>query len=173
MADGKARKDGSVMVRGVGAPGTRTRTRSLSTIAVLAKPENLEEWDDDELERGYRKDRGGRFRGKPPRIVPIECHRELTRRRFSAAMMVLQSDVVAAAECLGKIIKSSTAEDRDKIRAAQLLFDRVLGKAPERVDVSIKTPKFIEAITAGIVAGDAADENDNEDIIDVESAEVA
>lgn len=136
---------------------------------AIDDPSTIEDWDDDELRRGRRKDKNGRFTGRDPVVVPTNCYRELLRRQLRTAEVSLASNLNEAAVALAAIIKSPMAEDKDKINAAKILIDRVMGKAPERLQVSTDTPLFQVVLAGGIVPGAALEEDD---IIDVESEEL-
>lgn len=121
-------------------------------------------WDDEELVRGMRKDKTGIFRGRPPVLVPKALHDEMVRRQMSRAMELLQDNLCAAVEVLVSIATRPTAEDKDRIVAAKLIIDRVLGKTPERVQLNLgDPPPWLKALTGGIVSV----ENEG-DVIDVE-----
>ena len=133
---------------------------------VLTGEDDLSDWDDEELERGYRKDKNGQFRGKPPVVIPKEIHDEMVRRNFAKADKLLNNAVVPACEALREIIDSPATEDKDKLRAVGMILDRVLGKNPERVEVSTGGTPWEMAIVAAVVpASEAGDE-----ILDVEEA---
>ena len=76
---GKQLKDGRALM-----------TVSAKTAAILNGDEDLSAWDDEELLRGQRKDRGGYFRGRPPKVVPQEVHAERVRRTMSKAFDLLK-----------------------------------------------------------------------------------
>src|SRR5918999_5608729 len=58
---------------------------SRDSTAVLLGEANLDAWDDGELLMGRRRDKGGRFRGPMPKLLPAPVVRELQRRRFAKA----------------------------------------------------------------------------------------
>lgn len=137
-----------------------------STIDLLRDPDQIKDWDDEELERGRRRDKNGNFQGSAPTIIPMECFRELNRRRMLKAQQMMSEGVAPALRELKKILDSETAEDKDKIAAAKLLLDRGLGKEPQTIDVNVETPKWLQALQGGIVA------TTNEPDDDIEDAEV-
>lgn len=92
---------------------------------ILTGQEDLSLWDDEELIRGQRKDRNGRFQGKPPTVVPVALHREITRRQMEKAIQLLNENVSEAAEVLVSIIKGMDTEDKDRLKAIDMLFNRV------------------------------------------------
>lgn len=143
---------------------------SAAAADAVDNPESVRDWDDEELRRGRRKDRNGRFTGRDPVVVPTNCYREMMRREFARANQLMGENLVAAAQALTRIIESPASEDKDVIKAAQLLLDRVMGKNPEKLDVSFKTPMFIGVLN-GIVPGPELERYEGA-VIDVDGEEV-
>ncbi len=125
---------------------------------------NLEEWDDDELIRGQRKNKHGNFSNKPVKYIPTAVHQELVKRQMRLAVHHLNAHLYEAADMLVKIIKSPNTDDSDRMRAIQMLFDRTMGKAPEKVEVSSDSP-WVLALKDMTMVGDRGQAND---IIDIE-----
>lgn len=137
------------------------------TAALLDGRDNVEDWDDDELRHGYRKSKDGTFSGRPPALVPLKAYKELLRRRLRETEQIMVDSLPAAARTLQAIMESPFAEDRDRIKAAQLLIERVMGKAIERVELGLNAdPPWMEALKGGIV------DVDEPEVIDVDSEEV-
>jgi hypothetical protein len=110
---------------------------SPTSTRVLFGKEDLSKWDEEELERGRRRALDGTFRGPPAKVVPVACHTELSRRKFEDAGRILKRSLKDGAEALRKIIVSETTSDSDRLKAIELLFDRVLGKAPQHVSLDV------------------------------------
>jgi hypothetical protein len=122
-----------------------------TNLAILNGDEDLSLWSEEELIRGQRRDRNGRWSGRPPKIVPAAVHNELVRRRLSAAGEVLRESLVDAVTLLREVVQDKDALYSDRIRAANLIMDRVLGKAPEQVRLSVsEEPPWAIAIRAAI-----------------------
>jgi len=120
-------------------PPVRKRiTLSKSSTRVLRGQEDLSEWDEQELERGRRRGKDGSWRGPPAKVVPLACHQELNRRKFEEAGRILKRSLKDGAEALRKMIVSDTTSDSDRLKAIELLFDRVLGKAPQHVSLDVE-----------------------------------
>lgn len=151
----RRRKDGSATIKVTGR-----------TADVLDRPDSILEWDEEELRRGYRRDKNGNFTGRPPSIVPAECHQELMRRQLRWAQDELRNNLKAAMEALAGIVKSPNADDHAKMKAISLILDRTLGKVPDRVEMAVETPPWMEALKDGIIVGE------EEDFIEAESEEV-
>jgi hypothetical protein len=144
------------------------------TADVLDNPDEIREWDDEELHRGRRRDKNGKFTGRDPIVVPTPVYREMMRRQLRKAQMLLGENLEEAVKALNDIISSSAAEDKDKIKAVQILLDRVMGRNPEHVEVNVKQPLFLGILAGGIVPGPLLEieaRRDDSDIIDAEVIE--
>lgn len=133
--------------------------------AILAGHEDLSTWSDEELRRGQKKDKNGRWQGRRPSVVPKALHDELVRRTLSKAEELMRDNLHTAVEALVDVVTGEDVEDKDRLRAIAMIMDRVMGKEPQRVEVGGDAP-WMAAIAAAIV-GTVEDE----DIIDVEPEE--
>lgn len=102
--------------------------------------------------------------GRPPKLVPKAIHDELVRRKMSKAHDILRDSIVRAAEVLREILDDKNADAAVRLKAAGMLLDRGLGKATERVEISLDSPieEDLEFVTT----------YDDSEIIDVESQDV-
>ncbi len=135
---------------------------------ILSGQEDLSTWDDEELLRGRKRDKRGGWVGKPAQIVPIEVHKELTRRKIKAAEEMFRDSLVDAVGVLRDIINGQDVEDKDRLKAAQMIIDRVMGKAPERVEITATDNRMKTAFDAMLVPDD---EDEDDDIVDAEVVE--
>jgi hypothetical protein len=124
---------------GVMTMGMRVRVGRTNE-ALLRGELDPSAWTDEELVRGQRRDKNGRWTGRPPTVVPAVVHQELTRRRMSQAFELLRDNVLRASEVLIEIATDPDAEAAVRVKAASIILDRVLGKAPERVELSVEPP---------------------------------
>jgi hypothetical protein len=134
----------------MGKPDNRI-TIGKTTMAILHGEDDLSGWTEEELERGQRRDRNGRWSGKRPTVVARALYDELTRRKLSAASDLLRDNTYAAVQVLTDIAKDPDAENRDRITAAKLIIERVMGKEPIRLDVQVKA-KWEQALEASVVS---------------------
>lgn len=133
--------------------------------AILRGDEDLSLWSEEELLRGTRKDKNGRWAGRPPKVVPKAVHDELVRRKMSKAHDLLRDNLVAAVEVLVGIAKDKRAQNSDRLKAASLIMDRVLGKVPDHVVLTEdQEPAWAKAIRAGMVQAIIAQAPDDDDI---------
>lgn len=132
---------------------------------ILTGQEDLSTWDDEELRRGRKRDANGQWRGVDPVVVPKALHDELVRRTLSAAEEAMRKNLVAAVEALCSIALNAQTEDKARVTAIKLVMDRVMGKEPQRVEVSSKA-KWQIALEGGIVSlkdAIAPDDSDDDD----------
>src|SRR5262245_31642161 len=128
-------------------PKIRTHIRvGQRTAATLAGLDNLEDWDDDELQRGQKRSRRGTWEGRPPKVVPKALHDELVRRTLSKAHELLRDNLVGAVELLGTLIEGEDVDDAVKLKAATIIMDRVMGKAPDKVEVTVQKSPFEDSM---------------------------
>lgn len=152
--------DGSRAIVRIGQMNTR----------ILTGQEDLSTWEDEELKRGQRRDKNGRFQGKPPLVVPKALHDELIRRTMSRSHMILVEAVEDAATAVVEIMNGfyTEGEDdpkaKDRLKAAEMIMNRVLGKEPIKVEIAAFKAKYEEAFEAMIVP-------DDDTVIDVDSWE--
>lgn len=134
---------------------------------ILAGEDEVAEWDDEELWRGRRRDKSGGFRGRDPSLVPVGVHRELNQRKFGEqAYEVLKDSVVEAVEYQVEVMRDPDADPALRMRAAEDIINRILGKPETRsqVDVSVRREPWQEALVQSIVGADAQ-------VIDVQPVE--
>lgn len=122
-----------------------------TNLALLNGDEDLSLWSDEELIRGQRRAKNGKWQGRKPKVVPIAVHNELVRRRLSQAGELLCESLVDAVTLLRVVVTDEDAQYSDRIKAANLIMDRVMGKAPEKVALTLEDePLWAKAIRAGI-----------------------
>jgi len=138
---------------GVMTMGMRVRVGRTNE-ALLRGELDVSAWTDEELIRGQRRDKNGRWTGRPPAVVPAVVHQELTRRRMSQAFDLLRDNVVRATEVLVEIATDAEADTAVRVKAASIILDRVMGKAPERVELSVE-PAWAAALRGALVSADS------------------
>lgn len=141
-----------------------------TTIAILNGTEDLSVWTDEELIRGQRKSRRGTWEGRPPKVVPKAIHDELVRRKMSQAYDLLRDNVVKASEVLIELASNKKVDAAVRLKAVGMIHDRVLGKAPARVQLTAEAEPWLLALQAGVVSIGAAAAD--QDVMDAEVIEV-
>lgn len=129
---------------------------------IMTGVEDLSEWDEEELRRGQRRNKNGRFVGRAPRVVPKAVHDELVRRTLSKAHELFRDNLVQAVQVLTELVTDPSVEAKDKLRAIQMITDRAMGKNPERVEISAEQP-WLVALEGAIVSVDAVNDPADED----------
>lgn len=138
---------------------------------ILTGVEDLSEWDDEELAKGQKKDKNGRFQGKAPLVVPKAVHNELVRRTIAKAEETIRAALEDAWETVLEVMRGEYTEDKedpkakDRLKAAEMVINRIMGKEAIRVEVSASKSKFEEAFHAMIVP------DEDTEVIDAESWE--
>lgn len=156
-ARGEATGDERCLVR-IGAGNTR----------ILTGQDDLSTWSDEELREGRKRDKNGGWQGKAPVVVPKALHDELIRRTLMEANELMREDLVTAVQMLVQIATSEACEAKDRLRAISMIMDRVMGKSPDKVEISGQSP-WLVALQAGVVNignGNGATADDEEDDID-------
>lgn len=133
---------------------------------ILEGEDDLADWDDEELWRGRKRDKGGAWRGRPPELVPRSVHEELNRRKFNLAHEELNDAVVDAVRYQVSVLKDENADPALRMRAAENITERVLGKPIDRaqVEVSLRKSPWEEVLVHAIVGTDS-------EVIDAEVVE--
>lgn len=102
---------------------------------IITGQEDLSEWDNEELRRGQKRDKNGKWQGRKPKTVPTALHDELTRRTIIDAKRLMRNAMIPACEMLAEVIKDEKASPRDRIKAATIILDRIMGKTPDQVEI--------------------------------------
>ena len=100
----------------------------------------LSELDEEELARGQLRGANGKFSGNAPLVVPRAMHAKMTTELFKRADDAMKSSLVNAVQTLTTIMESDLSDPKDKLKAAQWLIERVMGKTPEQLIVGQQQP---------------------------------
>lgn len=110
------------------------------TVGMYTWDEFVENLDAEELARGQLKAEDGTFRGRPPQFIPrqfyLACQREMVTR-FNRK---IQANLEKATDELIKLGTSDVLEPKDRIKVLQYMIERVVGKIPDKVEVSAADP---------------------------------
>lgn len=109
-----------------------------ASTAVLSGHDDVADWDDEELATGRRRDKNGYFSGKAPRLIPIQCWKELKRRQLFDTDSAFGQSVVNAANYLIAVADGSQEPQAGRMRACEIILDRFVGKPTERVQVDTR-----------------------------------
>lgn len=134
---------------------------------ILTGQEDLSLWSDDELIRGQRKDKNGRWQGVKPKVVPKAIHDELVRRTLANAKVLFRDNLIDAVQKMVDIMNGADTEPKDALKAAQLIVDRVMGKVPDKIDLVVgEKPRWEAALEDALIVPD------DEDFIEANAEEV-
>jgi hypothetical protein len=99
---------------------------------------DLSDWSNEELIRGYRKNRNGKF-GKPPKYIPREIQQMAFRQLINRGDRRLKE---AYYDSIEKLVELAHGAGSEKVRleAIRELMNRVAGKIPDKVLVAREEP---------------------------------
>ena len=99
---------------------------------------DLDDWDNEELIRGYRRNRRGKF-GVAPAYIPREIQQEAFRRLIGRGERKMKTAYLEAVDALVKLAHTADSE-KVKLDAIKTLMERVVGKVPDIIRVSQEAP---------------------------------
>lgn len=105
-------------------------------MAALYKGEiSVADMDMDELARMQFKDKNGRFSGRPPTTLPAQLV-NLIRHEMAGRLAEKRREVLEEMqEVLIGVARNKNESAADRIRAANLIIERELGKTPDKVEL--------------------------------------
>src|SRR4051794_8597810 len=111
-------QQGREVVRNEPKPQRKLISVGKTSAAILNGDEDLSLWDDEELRRGYRRDKNGIWSGRKPKVVPRAIHDELVRRTLDEAGEVLRDSLVDAVQLYRQILNDVEAPLNLRLQAA-------------------------------------------------------
>lgn len=115
---------------------------------------DLDDWDEEELIRGYRRGRNGRF-PEPPKFIPREVAQEAFRRLTRIGERKLRQSYVKAIEALVALALDEDTPAKVKLEAIKEIQNRTVGKTPD-VLVSTEAP-WQDMLVDSVIPIDEAD----------------
>ena len=100
---------------------------------------SLDDLDEEELVRGQLRDKDGKFRGKA-NFVSRKMHQRMTSELFKRANDEMKTNLVEAVKTLTAIMNNADMDPKDRMKAAQWIVERTMGKMPETVTVRQDAP---------------------------------
>lgn len=96
----------------------------------------------EELVQGKLKDKDGTFRGAPPAWVPRQFHRACIKELMRRGKHLWQGSYLESITALTEIAKGNVkgAKVADRLKAAQLVIERIEGKTPEVLVLTEEAP---------------------------------
>jgi len=99
---------------------------------------DFDDWDNEELIRGYRRGRAGRF-GAPPKYIPREVQQAAFRILVGRGDRKLKTAYVESIEQLVDLARSAESE-KVRLEAIKEVMNRVVGKVPDTLLVAHEAP---------------------------------
>jgi hypothetical protein len=110
---------------------------SVAQTRILNGDEDLSSWTEAELEYGAKRGKDGRFR-KKPRVIAQAVHDELVRRKMTKAFSLLRESVHDSVALLRSIVLDPDADGALRVKCAETILDRVLGKPKESIALDVQ-----------------------------------
>lgn len=125
----------------------------------LAKQIGVEDLDDEELAAcGFRSSNGRIYK---PRKIPREMAQAFNKAIYERAANELRGNVIDAAKTVAEIMRNTSVEPDIRLKAANTLLDRGLGKAPQVV--ALTADRAFEEVFSDLFGG-TRDESRNQRI---------
>lgn len=118
---------------------------------LLAGTLSVEDLDDEELARGQLRSADGTWRGRPPKAIPQEMVQRMRREWLGRAEAKLRAALLESG--LGTLVELADNELIDpgvRLRAAQTIIERTMGKVPDKVVLAAEDP--VEALFRSVLA---------------------
>ena len=144
---------------------------SASAAGVIYDGDSMDSWTNDELQRGRKRSKDGTFRGADPVVVPKALHDELVRRTMHKAHLLLRTNTWKAVGVLIEVATDKEADARARVRAAELILDRTMGRVPQFVDVEVSEMQPWQKLIASSIVGSVEDMKAKGEVVDVEVVE--
>jgi hypothetical protein len=112
----------------------------------------IQDMDDEELARAQFRAADGTFRGRPPKTVPRTFAQQISlelSRRTDSRIRERFLDIVDEVQ---RIALSGMYES-DRLRAANMLWERTFGKVPDKVEMAVQEKPW-EGMLSKVVGGD-------------------
>ena len=132
-------------------PATLTRWEQLEIGYI-----SVDDLDDEELRRGQCRRADGDFPQRTKQI-PRQIYDKMVNRLFERAQEMFRQNLFTAVETLGTIVEGDAYEPADRIKAANIIIDRVLGKSVEKVDLTVEQKPY-ERILKGVNFSESREE---------------
>ncbi len=130
----------------------RAKVRLSKRITAFLDGEfSVEDLTVEELVRGQMRGADGVFH-RPPKLVPREFHQACMRELLRRGDELFQRHYIVAIQAMADIASDPGMEPKDRLKASQYIIERVAGKTPERLEVSVADP-WQEALDEIVVVG--------------------
>jgi hypothetical protein len=101
----------------------------------------VEDLDDEEVAQGRLRSADGTFRGRPPTVIPAELVQAMKREWLSRANARLSEALLEKGiGTLTDLAGDPLVDPAVRLRAADLLMNRTMGKVPDKIEVAAEDP---------------------------------
>lgn len=133
-----------------------------TNLALLRGDQDVRQWSDEELKRGRRRDKNGRWVGRPPKVVPKLVHDEMVRRKLAKGYELLADNVEAAVAVLAEVAQDKSVDPGVRVKAATTILDRAMPRLQTTAHTLHEAEKWEVALRGGIrslasIRGEAID----------------
>lgn len=138
----------------------QTRLTREKALATLSRQEcfekgfiTIKDLDDEELRYGRCRDESGYIpkNGKKTELIPKDRYDEMVAEHELRFKQKLRQQLDDMLDIMVDIAKDDTVEPRDRFEASKYLFERVAGKTPEHISVTVRAAPWEELL--GQVSG--------------------
>jgi len=120
----------------------------------------LEELDDDELREARLKDSNGHFGGPPGKLIPRELSDQRTREVMTRVASQFRDIALNATKAFIDTLDDDLASHADKMKAAEYLHQRFLGKVPDKMELTAEVKPW-ESLVSGTILRDLPTDDDD------------
>lgn len=145
-------------------PGRKkiVETQSPRMIAWLNGELKAEDLTDEEVTRMQLMDKDGHFKGRPPKAIPRDLALAFRTEGQKRLMAWFQEQVPVAQKAYREILQSRhlMPGDAARLRAAEGIFERVIGKVGQETHIVVDKGRTFEDVTADVVMDLDIEEDD-------------
>lgn len=118
----------------------------------------IDDLDEDEIMRGQFRGKDGSFKGRPPKYVPREFATALVQKQHELVATKISGLVNQAFATLSDVMGKPFPQPGDaaRVKAAQLILERYLGRVPESLNVKVQQSdwdnnkqRFVKTVSLG------------------------
>lgn len=102
----------------------------------------VEDLTEEELITGRLNAVDGSRRGRPPDLIPRQFHEALVRETLKRGRELMRSHFLSAIGALTEIATNPKVDEGHRLRAINMVLERVAGKVPDKVEVHDRKSPF-------------------------------
>jgi hypothetical protein len=136
-------------------PAERRSTKTKTRFQQLVDGDiTVDDLDEEEIMMNRVKDKNGHFTGRPRDLIPRKISDQMRRRWLTLVQEKLNDQTELAVATLQDVMASRMAAAPARVRAAEIILERNLGKVPDKVQQTIELKPFEENIEGLLVDAD-------------------